>query len=365
MWITDWTGRAACRGTDPDELFVQGAAQNRAKLICRGCPVRTECLADALDNGIEFGVWGGMTERERRMLLRRRPDIIAWRDLLERARDEYERQSLDELIVEGFADIGPQEAPPTRVVPAGIRLAPDAHGGQPDLRRQHPREAGPSEADSAYTRLAPIETEVRQCCDRAYKPLLVFLVLAGQPYLEARATAQLVLTKAYLEDCGGQLSAFQLRQVAQVYVKRPLAEATGTAFPADLSVDGQHVLKLIASLPESQRLALAWETEGCSPASIAKGTAQPLESVLESLRCGRAALKSALDNNSNPQSEWEDDDAFTDADLDALLMAVANELADAVEEADIAASAEAIMADLRTKASQRGPENSGDLHAIR
>jgi WhiB family transcriptional regulator, redox-sensing transcriptional regulator len=98
MWITDWTTRAACKGTDPDELFVQGAAQNRAKLICRGCPVRTECLADALDNGIEFGVWGGMTERERRALLRRRPDVTSWRELLERARDEYERQSIDELV---------------------------------------------------------------------------------------------------------------------------------------------------------------------------------------------------------------------------------------------------------------------------
>ena len=93
MWITDWTARAACKGTDPDELFVQGAAQNRAKLICRGCPVRTECLADALDNGIEFGVWGGMTERERRALLRRRPDVISWRGLLETARDQYERTS--------------------------------------------------------------------------------------------------------------------------------------------------------------------------------------------------------------------------------------------------------------------------------
>ena len=98
MWITDWTTRAACKGTDPDELFVQGAAQNRAKLICRGCPVRTECLADALDNGIEFGVWGGMTERERRALLRRRPEVTSWRELLERARDEYERQSIDELV---------------------------------------------------------------------------------------------------------------------------------------------------------------------------------------------------------------------------------------------------------------------------
>src|SRR6201987_5408830 len=100
MWITDWTTRAACKGTDPDELFVQGAAQNRAKLICRGCPVRTECLADALDNGIEFGVWGGMTERERRPLLRRRPDVTSWRELLERARDRYERQDIDDLVAD-------------------------------------------------------------------------------------------------------------------------------------------------------------------------------------------------------------------------------------------------------------------------
>jgi WhiB family redox-sensing transcriptional regulator len=96
MWIADWTSRAACKESDPDELFVQGAAQNRAKLICRGCVVRTECLADALDNRIEFGVWGGMTERERRALLRRRPDVTSWRDLLEQARNQYERQAEDE-----------------------------------------------------------------------------------------------------------------------------------------------------------------------------------------------------------------------------------------------------------------------------
>jgi WhiB family redox-sensing transcriptional regulator len=55
------------------------------------CPVRTECLADALDNRIEFGVWGGMTERERRALLRRRPGVGSWSRLLETARDEHER----------------------------------------------------------------------------------------------------------------------------------------------------------------------------------------------------------------------------------------------------------------------------------
>jgi WhiB family transcriptional regulator, redox-sensing transcriptional regulator len=85
---SDWTARAACRDIDPDELFVQGAAQNRAKTRCFGCVVRTECLADALDNRVEFGVWGGMTERERRALLRRRPDITSWRTLLESARAE-------------------------------------------------------------------------------------------------------------------------------------------------------------------------------------------------------------------------------------------------------------------------------------
>jgi WhiB family transcriptional regulator, redox-sensing transcriptional regulator len=47
-------------------------------------------LADALDHRIEFGIWGGMTERERRALLRRRPDVRSWRGLLQAAREHYE-----------------------------------------------------------------------------------------------------------------------------------------------------------------------------------------------------------------------------------------------------------------------------------
>src|SRR3712207_1534493 len=85
----DWTAAASCRRADPDALFVQGAAQNQAKTVCLACPVRTECLADALDNRVEFGVWGGMTERERRALLRRRPNVTSWRRLLDAARREY------------------------------------------------------------------------------------------------------------------------------------------------------------------------------------------------------------------------------------------------------------------------------------
>lgn len=94
VWISDWTTKGACRAGDPDELFVQGAAQNRAKSVCLSCPVRTECLADSLDNRVEFGVWGGMTERERRALLRRRPNVTSWRRLLQAARADFEAQGV-------------------------------------------------------------------------------------------------------------------------------------------------------------------------------------------------------------------------------------------------------------------------------
>ena len=89
--LRTWALEGSCRTADPDALFVQGAAQNRAKAVCLACPVRTECLADALDHRIEFGVWGGMTERERRALLKRRPNVRSWRRLLEAARDEHLR----------------------------------------------------------------------------------------------------------------------------------------------------------------------------------------------------------------------------------------------------------------------------------
>ncbi|MFF7976611.1 WhiB family transcriptional regulator [Streptomyces sp. NPDC007905] len=91
MTSAHWVELAACRSTEPDELFAQGAEQNRAKAVCTGCVVRTECLAEVLDHRIEFGVWGGMTERERRALLRRRPDVVSWRTVLEDARQAYER----------------------------------------------------------------------------------------------------------------------------------------------------------------------------------------------------------------------------------------------------------------------------------
>jgi WhiB family redox-sensing transcriptional regulator len=91
VWDENWPARASCRGGEtPDELFAKGAAQQSAKAICQRCPVVAECLADALDNHTEYGVWGGMTERERRALLRNRPEVKSWTTLFKTARaDEY------------------------------------------------------------------------------------------------------------------------------------------------------------------------------------------------------------------------------------------------------------------------------------
>ena len=75
-----WVSKALCRTTDPEELFVRGAAQRKAAVFCRHCPVLQECGADALDHHVEHGVWGGMTERQRRTLLKKHPEVLSWAD---------------------------------------------------------------------------------------------------------------------------------------------------------------------------------------------------------------------------------------------------------------------------------------------
>ncbi|MBN3510933.1 WhiB family transcriptional regulator [Mycolicibacterium septicum] len=84
-----WVSQARCRQADPDELFVRGAAQRKAAVICRHCPVILECGADALDNRVEFGVWGGMTERQRRALLKQHPEVISWSEFFAAQRKHH------------------------------------------------------------------------------------------------------------------------------------------------------------------------------------------------------------------------------------------------------------------------------------
>jgi WhiB family redox-sensing transcriptional regulator len=66
-----WQARGRCAETDPEAFFPEkGGSTREAKMICRGCEVRGECLQYALDRDERFGVWGGLSERQRRALKR-------------------------------------------------------------------------------------------------------------------------------------------------------------------------------------------------------------------------------------------------------------------------------------------------------
>jgi len=66
-----WQEQALCAQTDPEAFFPEkGGSTREAKRICSGCEVRAECLEYALANDERFGIWGGLSERERRRLRR-------------------------------------------------------------------------------------------------------------------------------------------------------------------------------------------------------------------------------------------------------------------------------------------------------
>ncbi len=68
-----WGDKANCKGVDPDLFFPErGASTRESKEVCRGCTVREECLEFALVSGEKFGIWGGLSERERRRIRRQR-----------------------------------------------------------------------------------------------------------------------------------------------------------------------------------------------------------------------------------------------------------------------------------------------------
>jgi WhiB family transcriptional regulator, redox-sensing transcriptional regulator len=80
-WTWGWQFDAACRGQDSTLFFAPSyferreekeAREARAKVFCRRCPVREQCLDYALRTRETHGIWGGMNEMERRQLLRRR-----------------------------------------------------------------------------------------------------------------------------------------------------------------------------------------------------------------------------------------------------------------------------------------------------
>lgn len=67
-----WQADALCAQTDPEAFFPEkGGSTRAAKRICTTCDVRDQCLEYALQNDERFGIWGGLSERERRKLKRR------------------------------------------------------------------------------------------------------------------------------------------------------------------------------------------------------------------------------------------------------------------------------------------------------
>ena len=67
-----WRQDALCAETDPEAFFPEkGGSTREAKKICTGCEVKAQCLEYALSNDERFGIWGGLSERERRRLRRR------------------------------------------------------------------------------------------------------------------------------------------------------------------------------------------------------------------------------------------------------------------------------------------------------
>ncbi|NLE96841.1 MAG: WhiB family transcriptional regulator [Propionibacterium sp.] len=66
-----WQAEALCAQTDPEAFFPEkGGSTRDAKRVCQTCTVRTECLEYALAHDERFGIWGGLSERERRKLKR-------------------------------------------------------------------------------------------------------------------------------------------------------------------------------------------------------------------------------------------------------------------------------------------------------
>ena len=66
-----WQERALCAQTDPEAFFPEkGGSTREAKRVCSSCEVKVECLEYALENDERFGIWGGLSERERRRLKR-------------------------------------------------------------------------------------------------------------------------------------------------------------------------------------------------------------------------------------------------------------------------------------------------------
>jgi WhiB family redox-sensing transcriptional regulator len=102
MWVTNWQILGRCSTPAAEEYFGGGRATRAVQGRCLGCPVRLECLADALDNRITHGMWGGLSSNARGQMVRRHPGIKSWTSLL---------RSLKEALAAGPVDLDRYPSP--------------------------------------------------------------------------------------------------------------------------------------------------------------------------------------------------------------------------------------------------------------
>lgn len=120
--MSDWRHHAACAqpGEDPETWFPTGIAgpaldqTARAQAVCRRCPVRPACLEHALREGLDHGIWGGLTEDQRRGLARPRPKrgqvnedrvtaLMEGRDLTARITTAERHEAIQRLTAAGMS----------------------------------------------------------------------------------------------------------------------------------------------------------------------------------------------------------------------------------------------------------------------
>ncbi|BCM68398.1 hypothetical protein EASAB2608_03732 [Streptomyces sp. EAS-AB2608] len=245
MWVEEWSSLAACRTSDSDEMFLAGPAELRAKAVCTGCPVRTECLADALDNRVEFGVWGGMTETERRALLDRRPTVTSWRRLLETAKREYS------VSTERF------------------------------------------------------EEEFESVFKRSLHRLVGFLITAGARRVDAEDAVQMAFIElAKVWDSVEHPIAWVRRVSFRMWTKitgksrlYELSEDVPDSTRPDASdelVEQSQVVLFLRKLPPLQQTVMAFAYDGCSPTETAEAMGMSPANVRQNLHRARANLASIL-----------------------------------------------------------------------
>jgi RNA polymerase sigma factor (sigma-70 family) len=251
-WEAEWQLNAACRydarGDQEHErltsMFWAHSLADAAAVrsLCKTCSVRFDCAELALKYEEPYGIWGGLTEQERRHLLRSHPGVEAWRHLLETAIAEYD------LVAATF------------------------------------------------------DLDFASLFEEQFHRMVGFLITAGARRQDAEDAVQMAfveLARHWTEVCErtGWLRRVAHRMWSKVVLQsreHPVADVGGDAVvaqgdDADL-VERHRVLQLLSRLPEQQRVVLAFAYDGCTPSETAAALGVPAANVRQNLKRARTAL---------------------------------------------------------------------------